>query len=69
MLEGEIHTQSADGLNVIQQKETHMKLDVPVTNRDYIARSQENILAGIQVMAAAIEGHQEPNEPHRIYLH
>jgi hypothetical protein len=45
-LQGELHTTSADGRKVVKDKAVSIEVDVPITNRDYLERSVENIQAG-----------------------
>lgn len=53
-LQGEIHTNSAVGSRTLQDEQLHLKLDVPITNGAYLAKSSENIRAGMDVIAAAL---------------
>lgn len=45
-LQGELHTTSSDGREVLRDREYDITIDVPVTNRAYIEESQKNIREG-----------------------
>lgn len=55
---GTVHTSSADGRSIIRDEESHVKLDVPVTNGDYMAQSRENITAGLNTIGEALGLHK-----------
>lgn len=62
-LTGNIHTESADGKTVFKNKEVSLTLDVPLTNTDYLQKSQNNIKNGMQRFSTKSDENHLPNEP------
>ncbi len=59
-LDGELHTASADGCQVIKDEEVHAAVDVPLTNTQYLAVSQANIAAGTQRLIDILHHETQP---------
>ncbi|MDP3706245.1 MAG: hemagglutinin repeat-containing protein [Legionellaceae bacterium] len=45
-LQGEVHTESADGKSIQHDDSIHLQLDIPLTNKDYLEKRSENMKAG-----------------------
>lgn len=61
-LQGEIHTSSSDGKEVIRDRELHLEVDIPLTNADYITNSRENIQGGIDKIKEFFHSKPKPED-------
>ena len=63
MLQGEIHTESADGKVIQRNNSMHLQLDIPLTNHDYLENGIANIQAGEATIYEFFNTKPNPEEP------
>ena len=57
---GQVHTTSADGTQVIKNKEVHLTVDLPMTNHSHIEKSAENIQEGVKKLSTVLGLGEQP---------
>lgn len=62
-LHGQVHTESANGVDVKVDENLHIKLDIPVTNKDYLQQSKKNIQSGYSKIIEALSSDSVPEIP------
>lgn len=62
-LQGEIHTESADGKSIQHDDSIHLQLDIPITNRDYLDKRAENMEAGEAKLSEFFKPKPHQEEP------
>ncbi len=73
-LEGNIHTESIDGRRVTKNEETHLIIDVPITNNTYLESATKNFKEGVDKVTGMVgslaksqeEGGPPISEPDKI---
>lgn len=64
-LEGNIHTENAQGQQVIKDKQIHINVDIPITDQAHIKQSVKDIKSGLQRLAPRFF---KPAEEQTIYV-
>lgn len=59
-IEGTINTKNQNEIKVIKDKSTHVRLDVPITNSDYLNQTKQNIQNGTAKIAAKMGFFSKP---------
>jgi hypothetical protein len=60
--QGALHTSDGNGKTVLSNKEMHLQLDLPLTNRDYLEKSKENFQAGATRLVSFFKPARADNE-------